>query len=176
VGISSLSQANVASESLELVLTQPFTASTAVNINSVFSSTYSNYQILLDVQSQSTTMTIGLRMRAAGTDASGANYYSGTVGGNYGSAASVYGPRTNAGTSATVTTSTLSGPHAHTLDVIGPALARKTALIGYYMDSYNAFGYTMWINHDVASAYDGFSLIPSTGNITGSVSVYGYRS
>ena len=68
---------------------------------------------------------------------------------------------------------TLDNPHV--IDLFAPAAAAATSgtLIGYpALPAVQVYG----IGNSSATGYDGFSLITSTGTITGTVYVYGYRN
>ena len=56
------------------ITTSSFTTSSAVNIDSCFSSTYDNYLILLNIDSVVSTTALQMRFRTGGTTNSSANY------------------------------------------------------------------------------------------------------
>jgi hypothetical protein len=119
-------------------------------------------------------MTLGLKMRAAGSDDSTSYYFSGIGGNLAGNAATIFNGSLNA-TSATIGRSVASGFRSIVLDFINPALAERTVFHGFYTDHANLVHYTIGGAHEVSTAYDSASVIASTGNITGSYSVYGYN-
>jgi hypothetical protein len=53
-----------------------FSGASSISLNGVFTSTYTNYLMMLNIQSRSTTNFVSLRFRVAGTDTSSSNYYS----------------------------------------------------------------------------------------------------
>jgi hypothetical protein len=147
-----------------------FSASTAVNVNTCFSSTYDNYRILVKVTGASVVMgEVRLRMRSATTDNSTSNY-------NY---QRLYAQNTSVGGSAaTNQTSAVMGPQNTALswnvtDMMSPFLAENT--LYSTVSSYNQTHIDNFSGaHKVASSFDGFTMFPDAGNITGEVWVYGY--
>jgi hypothetical protein len=154
-----------------------FTTSAAVNVDNVFTSTYTNYLVHFSLAS-SATNDIGLfaRLRASGTDTSSANYYYGVSG-----ATQAAGAVTGGGS-----TSTYFGlgdiGNIFTLSQLtfgSPQVAARTTLFASSLEAatnttgnrgIQTFGGFL----DVATQYDGFTLYPSSGTITGSYIVYGY--
>ena len=162
---------------LVLLNTTSFSAVSSQSINSVFSSTYTNYSIVLFVL-PSAFSALQFRLRASGTDATGANYnfqqiraYSGTT-----LNTSAVASQTSWQFGASFNDDTTADYKIIKAEIIRPNEAVNTK---YFFQHYqgadrselNFVGGT----HAVASAYDGFSIYPSTGNITGTVSVYGYN-
>lgn len=151
-----------------------FTTSSALNINDCFTSDYRNYRITIHQSASSTTCSLGLRMRVSGVDAA-TSYYSSGIGGNLaGTAATIFDGNNNT-TSATIGKSISTGFRSIVIDMMNPATTDKTIWHGFYLDHANLVHYTFGGNHDVATAYDGFSVIPSAGNFTGLYKIYGYR-
>lgn len=155
---------------LKFITTQSFTTSSAINVNNCFSSTYTNYKILVNATG-SATGNLNMRMRVGGVDNSGSIYsrqflraISSTVSGSYDTLT-----ETNVGDVATTTTNLC------VVEVFNPALAAKTRIAANFSGggvNYVGLFYTL---HDTATAYDGFSLIPSSGTVTGNLWVYGYQ-
>ena len=147
-----------------------FSASTAVNVNSCFSSTYDNYRILVKVTGASVVNgEVRLRLRSGTTDNTTANYNSQRL----------YAQGTSVGGSATTNqTSSVMGPQNTALswnitDMASPFLAENTLYATVAM--YNQTNIDNWAGaHKVASSFDGFTMFPDSGNITGEVWVYGY--
>lgn len=158
-----------------------FSASSAVNVNNVFSSTYDLYRIFITTSAISADLTMQLKLRVGGTDTSGSDYYASnrlengpsSIGGtNVGNAATTY-----------LTISpvyTAFGKTSTVLDVMFPALAETTLFNGLHQHRYLSTDQMRTLmfggQHDPATAYDGFSILTSTGNITGRYYVYGYAT
>jgi hypothetical protein len=152
-----------------------FSGSSAININSCFSSTYDNYKILVSVTSTSTNFDpLWLRMRSGTTDNSSGNY-------RYQQRYFSYGGSGGDGTSTTgtgfplasVDTGTTTIGMRASVDVLVPFITSNTS----YSYQGTQYGYGFYGNGimTVNTSYDGFSLVPNSGTVTGTVSVYGYR-
>jgi hypothetical protein len=148
-----------------------FTGVTSVSLNGAFTSTYANYRILVSLTG-STLLGLRCRLRAAGSDISAANSYrrcdifqsaSATVNG-----ANDLGTEANIGTVQSTTTS------LHVLDMNQPLLTSWKTLNGMSVtdDYFNNYGITLRTN----TAADGITFYGSTGTLTGTVRVYGYRN
>lgn len=147
-----------------------FSASTAVNVNSCFSTTYDNYRVLVKVTGASVVNgEVRLRMRSGSTDNSSSNYNYQRL---YAQSSSV------GGSAATNQTSAIMGPQNTALswfatDIWSPFLAENTGYVT--VSSYNQTNIDNFSGaHKVASSFDGFTMFPDAGNITGEVWVYGY--
>jgi hypothetical protein len=149
-------------------------AVSSVSLNSVFTSTYANYKVIVTWETMSASgPTINLRLRASGTDNSGAFAYQprgwkntgGTLAGHGSAGSSIALGVVNSNTSAITV-----------MDVLSPQLsARQT---GFVMDHFDPFNNDAWgfsATHTQTVAYDGFTLYPSSGTMTGGkIYVYGY--
>lgn len=153
-----------------------FTGVTSVSLNGVFSSTYDNYRIVAR-WTGSTSQEIRLRLRLSGTDASGATDYR-YAGARSGSGAdAVTGVDRSDGTNLAYIGYSTTAASLLAYDVCNPALATATLMLGG--NTYTATFFNTAVSgvlHVLGTAYDGFSLFPSTGTGTGIVRVYGYKS
>jgi hypothetical protein len=162
---------------LTLISTQTLSAASSLNVNSCFSATYKNYQILMNMTSATTSDYIYLKMRASSTDSSTAYY--GWLQRNFSSSA----------TQPTQTSNTANGTAGFEIgggmkvgraisNLMSPFEAAQTTFFGLstVWDSGNArtIAQTTQGMHDVSTSYDGFSLIPNSGTMTGTVLIYGY--
>jgi hypothetical protein len=140
----------------------------ATNINNVFTADYDNYRIIYDyLPSQATT--VGMKMRASGSDVSTGYYYNI----NAQSADNLHSVANNTSQFA-IQWSNSSTRCFTIIDLLNPFLALNT-----FFNSVN------WRDNQqsLASAgvldttsYDGFSIIPGAGTITGTVRIYGYKN
>lgn len=152
------------------------TAATTASINGCFTSTYDNYRVVLNVTTASTANNVGWRLRASGTDDSGADYdWTDTV--NSGSAvSSVASAAQTSWVGFNPASSTIA---VYDFDFFSPALSVQTSAKGTIhipkAAAVPAFANTV-LTHRLSTAYDGFTLIPSTGTFTGTVRVYGYNN
>jgi hypothetical protein len=154
--------------------TVTFSGASSVSLNNAFNATYNNYKIFVNISSASTTDTFRLRLRASGTDNSSSNYViSGVV---------RYADNGTAAQGNTGTTSFQLG-RFHTTggwaecSIIDPFQTLETK---YYSTGTRRPATTPeaeWSggNTTVTTSYDGFTVLASSGNITGSVSIYGYK-
>jgi hypothetical protein len=167
-------QVGSSNQGLTLINTTSFSAVASFSLPaSTFSATYDNYVIKLDFTS-STSNGMYLRLRASGTDATGANYFrqmvtgdGGTASGNRESSATYY----NFGYSNT-------GRSSATMEINSPFIARPTTGNTIFNEETNSSGIatrsSSW-GHNVSTAYDSATIYPNTGTVTGTYSVYGYN-
>lgn len=150
-----------------------FSASSSVTADSVFTSTYETYLMVV----RYTTSSIGsmaLRLRASGTSAA-TNYNQQSL---YANGTSVTAARLASQTSIEVgadTTGSFTSLSLITLN--GPNLAEPTLI--NVQNARSAGAYTVpttffWTgNHSTATAYDGVELLPVSGTLTGNYTIYG---
>jgi len=155
-----------------LVTTQTLTAVSTLSINNCFSATYDNYEILMSISS-SVGSALRLRMRAAGTDATTTAYSYQELSGNSTTAGATRGTGLTslyigyADTTYCIIRATFYQPFLSAATMVEESQARNSAgsPIVYVYGSF----------HNVASSYDGFTVFPDSGTMTGTISVYGFR-
>ena len=174
-GIPSWSTPAASASGLTLISAEPFSGMTTLSINNCFSATYKNYRIVTEFIG-STGNNLLIRMRNGGTDDTTNNYRWAM---NYISAAS--GAIGNQDFGNTLTYGAIgwnvgaSGQYQGTsCDVFNPFAAQITSISGNGTGSTN--GMLFFNTHYVASSFDGFTVYPSGGNVTGSIRVYGYQN
>ena len=160
---------------LVFINSTPFTASSSVSVNSVFSSTYRNYKMVFSYTMSANNEPLYMRMRASGTDDSSANYFiNGTVGvtssiTNIGAANQTSFKLQQGGATAAGISMDVYAPNIGTrINITSQGSAIST---GAYASSYQIGGFL-----DANVTADGFTLIPGSGTITGTVKVYGYAN
>ncbi len=144
--------------------TTTFTGVSSISLNGVFSADYDNYAMWLKLVG-STVTTLHLRVRAASTDLSTSSYYNTRTSGVGTNAASM--TLALAIASANKTTSVVS--------ISGPFLTEET---GALIQTDQTSGYDCYFGSSGVrngNSYDGFTIFPGAGTVTGTVSVYGYR-
>jgi hypothetical protein len=157
---------------LTLINTTSFSGVSTQSINDVFSTTYDHYRILIKFVG-SAGGDLRMRMRVGGADNSTSNYATELIRGDGG---------TNNASSFTSETSMLMGSYstitgAIHMDLFAPFLAERTLFMSnsYYktagVPQIRLFNGEL----DVATSFTGFTLLPNSGNITGTISVYGYN-
>jgi hypothetical protein len=148
-----------------------FTSASAISLNGCFTSTYTNYQIILNVKG-SGTLGLSLRLRSSGTDSSTSYYRNGIYA--IFSSATLNGVNSNNANEYSFGNVRNSEDSSYIFDFLKPYVLDRTVMTcrgsgANYWDIGVAF-------HDLTNvAYDGFTIYPPSGNITGTVSVYGYR-
>jgi hypothetical protein len=147
-----------------------FTGVNSVSLNGVFSTGYDNYRIIFRLTC-STSANINMRMRLSGTDDTSSNYQSMQLyaAGAVGNAAL---------TSQTAMTSAFSAGEliATSLDLYSPRVAEFT-LFSDITARNSGPVLSVWTgSHNVATAYDGLTLLAASGTITGKIRVYGYKN
>lgn len=167
---------------LTKIATGTFSAVSSVSLpNSTFTSTYTNYKVVFIVSTSSGSPAMTGRYRASGADNTSATYYNAvSIARTDGSAASQ--ANSNAGTSFNLgyMSSGTPGTYGITLDLLSPQAAAKKQIagggFGYNsgQDAFAAYSIGGWFN--ATTQFDAFSLIASTGTITGSYFVYGYQN
>lgn len=155
-----------------------FSASTAVNINGCFTSTYTHYRIEIFAPTTSASLNYNIQLRASGTDATAANYDWQEL---KGSSATGSAAQSLAGTSWAVAAAT-SAIHKTSVELSNPAVAAPTIGIVTAFSVTNpmtAAATTAILNrgllHRLSTAYDGMTINFSGGNATGTVRIYGWN-
>lgn len=164
----------IAAKSGLVLITNATLSGSSVSVNGCFTSTFDAYRILVAADSLSTTAALFIRLRASGTDNTSANYSyayyrhvisSGALA-NYSNGAT----ETQFG----VGEANSNQPYTVGIDIHNPSRTAKTT-ISWLGDSdtshYSGGGITT-----VTTAYDGFTIYPSAGTVTGSLRVYGYKN
>ena len=159
-------------EGLALVTTASFTAVSSVSVNQCFTAAYLNYEIVFSQLLASADSELLFRLRLAGSDAATSYTYEGT----FITGATVGASRTSASTSGKLGSTHDANQNAITAWLYQPALAVRTAwntrsLYGSGGASINDHSGI----HDVATAYDGITVFPSSGTFTGTISIYAYQ-
>ena len=158
---------------LVLIATNAFSAVSSVSINNCFTSTYQNYRVVVSGYVASANTINYLRLRASSTDNSSASYgWAGCLSTSAG-LTNLWG---NGQTAFQIAYQTSTDGHL-VADIMNPQVASKTTI---YMQSlkdvsspenWNPSG-----GFNATTQFDGFTLYPSSGTITGSIRVYGYRN
>jgi hypothetical protein len=147
-----------------------FTAITSLSLNGIFSSEYDNYLVVSRYVGSLNQQNFLARLRAASTDASGTNYTRQVL---YASSTSAVGLRSTSQTSAFVAHADSQHRSGLTLNLYGPHLAQPTAMRSFTVSGdAGAYVWDEACTHSLSTAYDGITLYPSSGTLTGRVAVY----
>ena len=178
-GIPSWATPAASASGLTLISSTSFSASSAHSVNNCFSATYDNYRILIKLSAQTGTNTdFTMRLRVSGTDAT-TNYISQRL---YNAATTVGADINSSGTDDwllhTISTTNPTAMSISSIDIFDPFPATPTQAtniaIGYFGG--NNYGTFMALVNSNSTSYDGFSLIPVSGTVSGTVRVYGYQN
>jgi hypothetical protein len=152
---------------LTLIKTQTIgTAVSSVAVTSAFSSTYDAYRVIVDGGVGSTASNLSLTLTGSTT-----GYYSGCVEAEY--AGVTRGVFNNNAAAWTVFGAMNTSYINADFEVIGVAAARFTRFSSNFINNGSSFK-PMGI-HQVATAYTGFTITPTSGTMTGgTIRVYGY--
>lgn len=163
-------------QGLTLINTTSFSGVNTQSINDVFSTTYQNYRVLLNISSHSGNGGITARLRVSGADAN-TNYF-----------AYSYHTRTNLGAigadSGNPTTFFWVGyantnfQSAGSYDLFSPFETRPTLGVTQFMggDTSTYFGSQGAFLNSNSTSYTGLTILAAGANtITGTVRVYGYN-
>jgi hypothetical protein len=157
-----------------------FSAVSSVSLEaSTFTSSYMHYKMIFVVTAQSAagSLTYTGRFRASGADNTTANYQTMSVGIDRAGLA-------NNGTGTDQTSIALGGSvsssfpeFALNVDFLNPQQTAATQIIGGSLSgtSTQFIGRNVVAQFNLTTAFDSFSVIPSSGNITGKYFVYGYN-
>jgi hypothetical protein len=159
---------------LTLLNTTTFSGVSSQSVNDVFSATYTHYKITGDITG-STGLGVSLRLRVSGADNSSSNYRRQRLSID---STTVNAERTTTDTSWLDICSVDTGvSNLFIFELLNPFQTQNTS--AFSMRGAKANGNAefsiLWYGINVTTSYTGFTLLPNTGTITGSVSVYGYN-
>ena len=157
---------------LTLIATQSPSAQSSVIFNNCFSATYDNYMLISNCLSSASGINFKLRWRVGGTDATGNDYVRQSI---QGSGTSIVGNRqTSTATAIGSFGSTRTLTH---VDIGNPFLATNTVYMQNESASIGGANIQMHSGtHGLSVSYDGLTVYPASGTITGTIRVYGYKN
>jgi hypothetical protein len=161
--------ATASAGSLTLITTTSFSAAAAMSINNCFSSTYTNYLIQFKLAVTTGTVDIYYKERSSGTDDSDFYYWGNTKVTNGGTVTGSGGANTTAFTICNTSTDGYGS-----IIVYSPNVATNTYYDWKTMDFSPNTVSGGGLHASTPTTCDGFSIIPASSTITGTVSVYGY--
>jgi hypothetical protein len=178
LGLSLITPTSIAatggSGSISTSGTVTFTTCSVIGLNNIFSSSYTFYRVILSVYG-SASSNYRVRLGTSGTAYAGADYFNSNYLLNTSNAATLSG--------AGSLTSWFIGSHAstanlrdiNTIEIANPNITSRTTAVwsGYSRDVSRMQNGGGFIEQD--TQYTDLFLVPDSGNITGTISVYGYR-
>jgi hypothetical protein len=160
--------------------TVSFSAASTVSLNGVFSSTYENYRIVFTTSNFSASDALSFRLRASGSDYSSSNYSQmGTR--NFSNSATIAALNESGRTSIGLgsSNSAASDRCGITIDIFKPNVNFVNKVMSISIVNQSTEGLYLRTQGGLADGatyiFDGFSFIIASGNMTGTVSVYGYN-
>ena len=165
-------------EGLALVASASFTTAASASIDGCFTAIHDHYLVDFDLSAVTgTDVGLGLRLRVAGVDDSGANYdeqrtylYTSTLTGSANTGQTSF--------TANVITTAQPDESAWQLHLYRPYMARKTVFDVTARQRSNGgtqYVFTASGIHTLTTKYDGFTIYPASGTISGSLAVYGLQ-
>lgn len=149
-----------------------FDAITSLSVNGVFTATYTNYIVTLNMKIASGTLGSEIQLRAAGSNATGTDYVHQLF---YAQNTTIAASRST-GQTKWLFAGASTDYGAEIVYIGGPALADKTT---YRSTCLRSDGEASQIDfggiHNLATAYDGFTLATGSSNYTGSLHVFGLQ-
>jgi hypothetical protein len=159
-----------AKSGLVLLNTTSFSGSSSQSVNNVFSTNFTNYLILLNC-THAIAGDIFMKLRASGTDAT-SNYANQRI----------FGFGTTLVTSTNTTTAQWPinigsgvGTKVSRIELFSPFVAVPTRGLCQFFDQSVSFTGIFGMANSNSTSYDGFTIAPDTGTITGDVTVYGFN-
>ena len=160
---------------MTLISTTSFSGATTANIDGIFSSTYTKYKVILTRWTAGAGNDVYLKLRYGSTTESNANYYTTSTGIN------------NGGTTTTLTESGGTKARIGTESQTGGGLLELTfvdvgtsAIQPFYSGIWTGVStYTQLAGgtkNGTQQTYTGLQFLSSTGNVSGTISVYGLAS
>jgi len=158
---------------LTLTAVETFTTVSSAAINDCFSSSFNSYRVVF-LCTRSTTNQLLFRLRVGVTDDTSANYNYQIIRAND---TTLTGKADNI-TSYTFNDATNASSMAAVFDIHNPQIAVNTLAQGQSTQGLGASASAssvFWYRHSTTSQFTGLNFIPSTGTITGTCRVYGYK-
>jgi hypothetical protein len=156
--------------------TVTFSGCSSVSLNGVFTSTYTKYRVVVFNTGSGGSNIARLRVRNAGTDLTTGTYRYATHYGNSAADAVAILERSNTGTS--VGLSYIGGRgNAIQFDIFNPQILDYTHITSTstFADGSNIFWLISTGFVSNLLSYDSFTIFPSSDNISGEISIYGYN-
>jgi len=160
---------------LVLLNTTTFSAVSSVSINNVFNATYDNYKIIYsNVNISTSSQNAFVRLRASGADLSTTTYHFGGTDTTTTATTTAAVSSNSAGDSEIyVGAPSVTNKHSIEIELYNPF---NSALKSFFIRSTrDGFGIQVSGYNTTATPFDGLTFYPSANNITGTISVYGYK-
>jgi hypothetical protein len=153
-------------------------AAASSSSSAILTSTYENYLIVFNLSSQSGSVGIDLRLRAAGSDTAGTAYYWARQTRTSAAATGVEGG-VGVGQFRIMGGAEGKSNAAKTLWLYRPQVADETAIVGdgvWEQSGPVIVGESNVGVHRATTQFDAFTILPGSGTITGTIRIYGLRN
>lgn len=158
--------------------TVTFTTVSSVSLNGVFSSAFTQYRMLIRTTAVSgTNIDVLCRLRLAGTDAATSTTYQTQIITATGTSITTAVGGVTTAVYVGLSSTTTANYYGSATDIYGPFVAAPTLFTIQSQDysSTAQYNYLRSAYHNQSTAYDGITILPSTGTMSGTVSIFGYR-
>jgi hypothetical protein len=148
------------------------TVGTSLSVNGCFSATYLNYLVVHN-SSNSAESTLTAKLRASGSDTSTQYYYN--IANYYSNGATIDYLQGNNQTTCFIADNS-AAERGMTMNIFNPFAAKITFInsqIGQMVSTRQQPSFSYGTQNSTTS-FDGFTLFPSSGTMTGTMSIYGY--
>jgi len=173
-GLSSSGQTKLDNIGSVFISSASFSSASSVSVDSVFSSSYINYRVLLSFDASANDFSLGMRLRASGSDNSTNSYSAQFLTANT-TSVTANASDTTIFENVFVADDFRTGANAIGIDFFSPyTTARETSFFGMSYSSVRIFRVSAG-NFSATTSFDGFSIIPNTGTVTGRYWVYGLK-
>jgi len=155
-----------------LLSTTSFTSQSSLTIDNIFTTQFRDYKIVFYADTATSGASLLLRFRASGsTTTTTYNSLSGVLGDAFGSVS-----RLGSGNATSIVVSSLDMFSLKTgeITIYAPQVAERV-MVSQVGGSRNAVMSFSFGDHDSSTQFDGFTILTSTGNMSGTLSVYGLR-
>lgn len=169
-GLSSATPTTIANSGGTATLsgnTVTFAGVSSVSLNGVFTSNHNYHRVIIEHVCSTSSPNLLIRYRSAGSDLTGSLY---TTDQSYSGGAN----RTDNLTSHLFFSTSTEYQNGQ-LDITGAAFARFTSATGVGFRSVSRLAFFVGGVYRSATAFDGLTVFPASGDITGTISVYGYK-
>ena len=156
-----------------------FSATNLVTLDNIFTSTYTHYKAIVSITTASANGSVLLRMRTGGTTNTSSNYAWGGFISYAGS--SILSATTSGGTATGWTVNEFDTTYypnmPFVMEIMNPQASYRTCVFSNGWTPVNPQPYYRHLGGamTVTTSYDGMALATTAGNITGTLTVYGYR-
>ena len=161
------------SASVSSVGTVTFTGCSSISVNGCFTTSFTSYNIIYNAITIGGTASIGVRLRASGTDNSSANYANATSRVPFATGALANFANGATDTRFFIGDNDTDGRTGYKITICNPMTADKTNAT--FQGTSQTYRFEGGMNMTVTTAYDGITFTPNANTITGTILIGGYN-